>query len=255
MRKPDWRGYSRKWKAIKGKPHSNIRRVFAYKLVVTGPLPSHQTKIVLNDKMKPGRTKVRWYSVEQSNFLNSYMINLWKMVCLIPNAHASWQAAPLLVLKDSHARFRMKIDFRPVNGATKPDAWPMPNIESGMSEFSWSKHFASPDFWAGYCQCPLDPHSYDACGIIESEGSFAARRVLNGLKIASAYLQSAIPTLFHEIQNSMKGWMDNLIIHAKTERELVNILQKCFSTCKKYNLFLFAKSMRPLSELENGVDE
>lgn len=39
----------------------------------------------------------------------------------------------------------------------------------------------------------------------------------------------------------MKAWIDDLIIHAKTESELVNALEKCFRTCKKYNLFLSAK--------------
>lgn len=151
--------------------------VFRLGLGSHGPARVPPMKIVLDDKIKPVRSKVRRYSVEQRKFLNNYMSNLCKMGCLIPNAQASWQAAPHLVPKDSPAKFRMTIDLLRVSGATKQDAWSMPNIESELSDFSGSKYFASLDFCAEYCQCPLDPESYDACGIIAPEGSFIATRV------------------------------------------------------------------------------
>lgn len=58
------------------------------------------------------------------------MTSLCKTGLLIPNAYALWKAALHLVLSDSRAKYRMTINLWPVNGATRQDAWPMPNIKS-----------------------------------------------------------------------------------------------------------------------------
>lgn len=57
----------------------------------------------------------------------------------------------------------------------------MPVIEAELSDFKDSKHFTSTDFCSGYWQCPLNPESYDAFGIIAPQGPFLSTRVLYGL--------------------------------------------------------------------------
>lgn len=58
------------------------------------------------------------------------------MGLLIPNPTADWQIAPHIVPKlKSKAKFRMKIDLRPVNAATKKRAWQMPHLDSEMQDF------------------------------------------------------------------------------------------------------------------------
>lgn len=118
----------------------------------------------------------------------------------------------------------------------------MPLIEAELSDFKESKHFASLDVCSGYWQSPLDPSSYDSCGIIIApQGTFASTRVLNGLRNAAAYFQLKLPPFFDSLKDAMTAWIDDSIIHATTEAKLLNNLEHFFATCGKYNLLLSAK--------------
>lgn len=135
---------------------------------------------------------------------------------------ASWQAAPHLAPKDSKSKFRTTIDFCPVNAATKAEQWPMPIIETKLSEFIGSKHFASLDFCSGYWQRPLAPESYESCGIIAPQGTFVSTRVIHGLNNASEYFQSTISSLFENEKQAMKALIDDFTLHTKTDTQLLD---------------------------------
>lgn len=77
---------------------------------------------------------------------------------------AEWQAAPLLVPKNSKARFRVTVDTRPVNSATVPESWPIPHLEAEMSDFHGSTVFAGIAFVSGYWQLPLAEDSWTKFG-------------------------------------------------------------------------------------------
>lgn len=115
-------------------------------------------------RVKPGslpvRVRVRRYPPEQREFLSRYVRELVDMRFLNPSPHAKWQCAPLLVHKpDSKAKYRMTIDLRPINAATEKHSWPMPHIESELSDLSGATCFAKLDFVSGYWQLPVHPNS------------------------------------------------------------------------------------------------
>lgn len=208
----------------------NNMSVFKIRLGSGGPTKVKPMKIILEPSKKPIKVKVRRYPAEQRKFLNAYFSKLIEMGFLKPCPQAAWQAAPHLVPKDSNAKFRTMTDLRPVNAATKAEQWPMPVIEAELSDFNGCAHFASIDFCSSYWQCPLDPSSYEACGVIAPQGKFVSTRVLHGLKNASAYFQSTIPPLFDDIEHAMKAWIDDFTIHSKSEEELLDNLEKFIMT-------------------------
>lgn len=217
------------------------RSIFKVRLGSGGPAKVTPMKLQIDPSKLPVKVKVGKYPIVQRKFLDMYLSQLLSLEFIKPCPQASWQAAPHLVPKDSKFLFRTTIDLRPINSATKAEQWPMPIIESELSDFKDSKHFASMDFCAGYWQCPLDPDSYDACGIIAPQGTFVSTRVLYGLKNASMYFQSTISPLFHKLQTNMKAWIDDFILHAKTEGELLTYVKDFFEICEQYNLRLSAK--------------
>lgn len=123
-----------------------------------------------------------------------------------------------------------------MNAATKPEQWPTPQVEAEITDFIGSKYFASLDFCSSYWQCPSEPSSYQACGIIAPQGTFVSTRVLHELKNASAYYQSTIPPLFDEMKHVFKAWIDDFILYAPTEMDLLQRLDEFFMICGKYNL-------------------
>lgn len=188
------------------------------------------------------KVKVRKYPAKQRRFFDAYFDKSVGMGFLKVCPQAPWQAALHLVPKYSKAKYRTTIDLRPVNAATKAEQWPMPIIVAKLSYLNGSKHFASLDFCSGNWQCPLEPESYEACGITASQGTFVSTRVLHELKHFAVYFQSTIPPLFDSMRHAMKACIDDFTLHIKTESQLIDHLEEFFNICSKHNLYLSAKS-------------
>lgn len=202
-------------------------------------------KIELQANKRPVKAKARRYPAKQRAFLNKYVDQLVSMGFLIPNANATWQAAPLLVPKpNSKAQFRLAINLQPVNAATVKEAWPMPHLDSEIHDFAGSTCFATMDFVSGYWQLPIHPDSYEACGIVCPNGTYSSPRTLPGLSNATGYFQSTVEPLFQELRPNIKAWLDDFNLHARSEKHLLYTTERFITTCKTYNLFLSARKCR-----------
>ena len=216
--------------------------MFRITLDYTKPAAVKPMKIDLLKDVKPVRVRSRRYTAEGRAWLEKYVKALVDMNFLVPNSDASWQAAPLLVAKrNSKAKFRLATDLRPVNAATIKQAWPMPNLDSEVYDFAGSKFFAVLDFCSGYWQLPVDPESWDACGIVTPKGTYSSTRVLPGLTNATVHFQSTVEPLFAELRDHLKAWLDDFNLHAKTEDELLSVFKRFLQICQEKNLFLSAK--------------
>lgn len=179
--------------------------------------------------------------------MKTYVDNLVDMGFWQKDPLAEWHAAPLLVHKpNSRAKFRMTVDLRPVNSATVKEAWPMPNLDAEVADFSSSNCFAVLDFVFGYWQLPLHPDSYTACGIVTPHGIYTSKRVLPGLANATAHFQRSVDPLFATLRGNLKAWLDDLGIYAKNETALITVLDRFFTICSAHCLFSFGKKVQIL---------
>lgn len=213
-----------------------------------------QLTIPLDERERPVKIKLQRYAVQQRNFIDSYFSHLVSLGLVKACAQASWQADLHLVPKDSKSLFRTTIDLRPVNAATKPKQWHMPNIRTERSDFKGTKCFASLNFCVGYWQCPLDPTSYDACGIITPLGTFSSITVLLGSKNLSSYFQS--PVTFDYKNNAMKAWIDDFKINGKNGNRTIRELGNFFQNLCKIELTSFCqKNVRFIRGRCSGADQ
>lgn len=151
------------------------------------------------------KVKVRNDPADQQNILEAYLNELVMVGFLKIYLIESWQAAPPLVQKDVKTKYRTTINLQMVNAVTKIEQRPMPIIEAERSDFEKRSHFASLDFCLSYWQCPLDPQSWEACGVIASQSTFVSTRVLHGLGNVLAYFQSTTVPFFKEIKHAIKA--------------------------------------------------
>lgn len=86
--------------------------------------------IELREGVRPVRAAQRRYPPAKREFLERVSNKLLELDFLRVAKSADWIAAPLVVPKAPLANFRLTIDLRPVNAATKPMSWPIPNIEA-----------------------------------------------------------------------------------------------------------------------------
>lgn len=119
----------------------------------------------------------------------------------------------------------MTFDYRPVNSATMPVAWPMPHINSECTDFSGSKFFASIDFCSGYWQLPLHENSQDDFSFITHEGIFSPTRTAQGAKNSSSNFQSRVEPCFAKLRDNFKAWQDDFVLHESSEEALLDVLQ------------------------------
>ena len=216
--------------------------VFRVRLGKTPPANVPPMKIDLDPSKPPVQVRARRYSGPQRAFLNKYVQQLVDMGFFVANPNAEWQAAPHIVPKpSSRALFRMKIDLRPVNAATRKRSWPMPYLDSEMQDFRGSKCFLGLDFVSGYWQIPLHPDSQGACGVVTPNGAYSSTRVLQGLTNAAAYFQSNIEPLFGELRDNLKAWLDDFNLHAPDEDTLLTKFARFLEICKERGLYLSAK--------------
>ena len=134
----------------------------------------------------------------------------------------------------------MTIDLRPVNAATIPVSWPMPQMQAETSDFAGSKAFAVIDYCSGYWQFPLDAESQDCQSIVTPNGVFSPTRTLQGAVNSASNFQGKVEPLYAELRPNLKAWLDGFILHARSFAELLRILRTYFGITRAHNLFLSA---------------
>ena len=233
-------GMERLWTEIE-----RHKRIFRLRLGSGPPSKLPPMKINLKNGAVPVKVKARRYAPKHRDFINSYIEKLLQFGFLEERKNATWQSAPLLVLKPGKTdEYRMTIDLRPVNASTEKECWPLPHIDSEVADFDGSECFASIDFIAAYWQCMLDETSRDCAGIITPSKVVVSTRVLQGFTNAVAHFQRSVHPLFDDIRSNVKSYLDDLIAHASCEDELLDILERVFEICDENNLYLAAKKCR-----------
>jgi hypothetical protein len=120
----------------------------------------------------------------------------------------------------------MTVNLRVPNASTKPTAWPMPNLQDELHDLHGSEVFATLDFCQGYWQIPLHKDSHDCQSFITPDGVYTPTRVLHGTRNATQHLQSVLVVMMEDIKSNIKVWLDDCLLHTKTEDDLLATLIK-----------------------------
>jgi len=169
-------------------------------------------------------------------YMKSFVEQLESYGFIKPISNPTWVSAPHLVPKPGTDKLRMTFDLRPVNAATIPDTWVMPNIDSEAGDFRQAKYFAQIDFTSGYWQLPLDKESQVHHSFVTPQGIYAPTRILQGGRNAPIHFQRAVEPCFHHLRKSLKAWLDDFILFSGSEEEYLKLLVQFLETCRKYGL-------------------
>jgi Reverse transcriptase (RNA-dependent DNA polymerase) len=69
---------------------------------------------------------------------------------------------------------------------------------------------------------------------------YTPTRVLHGTRNDTHHLQSVLVVMMDEIKNNIKAWLDDCLLHTKTEDGLLATLNFFFKQCQKHGLKLHA---------------
>ena len=85
--------------------------------------------IELKDEVKPVRQRLRRLGPKQMKALREEVKKLLKAGFISPVETAEW-VSPVVVTPKKDGKWRICVDFKPLNAATKKDPYPLPLIKS-----------------------------------------------------------------------------------------------------------------------------
>ena len=158
---------------------------------------------------------------------------------IIQPSMASEYSHPLLTPKPE-VQWRFCVDFRRLNDCSETIGWPIPNILHMIHRIGdhRSKIYGIMDLTKGYYQAPLSAASRIFTAFITFMGVFKWLRVPMGVKGAPSYFQKVLATvvLVGLLYVICELYIDDIIVHGKTEEEFLTRLQMIFERFRKHKI-------------------
>jgi len=135
--------------------------------------------------------------------------------------------------------WRMCIDYRKLNKATKKDHFPLPFIDEMLERLANHSFFCFLDGYSGYHQIPIYPSDQSKTTFTCPYGTYAYRRMSFGLCNAPASFQRCMMSIFSDmIEEIMEVFMDDFSVYGKTFDDCLENLDKVLQRCEEKHLVL-----------------
>ncbi|GJU02593.1 reverse transcriptase domain-containing protein [Tanacetum coccineum] len=135
--------------------------------------------------------------------------------------------------------WRVCIDYRKLNEATRKDHFPLPFMDQMLERFAGNEYYCFLDGFLGYFQIPIDPHDQEKTTFTCPYGTFAYRRMPFGLCNASGTFQRCMMAIFHDmIEKTMEVFMDDFSVFGNSFKNCLSRVDKMLQRCEDTNLCL-----------------
>jgi hypothetical protein len=152
---------------------------------------------------------------------------------------ATAYSQPLMVPKPNH-KWRFCVDFKNLNRISKVERWPIPVIKDMLQRIGAKrpKFFAVLDLTSGYHQLLLSEKSRQRSAFITRDGIYEWCRLPMGLSGAPSFFQRSLSTIVLSglMMTVCELYLDDLIIAAESEEELLEKLTKVLDRFRQYGL-------------------
>ncbi|GKD60196.1 putative reverse transcriptase domain-containing protein [Tanacetum coccineum] len=109
--------------------------------------------------------------------------------------------------------WRVCIDYRKLNNATRKDHVPLPFIDQMLERLAGHEYYCFLERFSRYFQIPIAPEDQEKTMFTCPYGTFTYKRMPFGLCNAPANFQRCMTAIFHElIEDNMEVFMDNFSV-------------------------------------------
>ncbi|GJX34659.1 reverse transcriptase domain-containing protein [Tanacetum coccineum] len=135
--------------------------------------------------------------------------------------------------------WRVCIDYRKLNEATRKDHFPLPFMDQMLERLAGNEYYCFLDGFSGYFQIPIDPHDQEKTTFTCPYGTFAYRRMPFGLCNAPGTFQRCMMAIFHDmIEKTMEVFMDDFSVFRNSFENCLSRVDKMLQRCEDTNLCL-----------------
>nr|GEY29254.1 reverse transcriptase domain-containing protein [Tanacetum cinerariifolium] len=144
-----------------------------------------------------------------------------------------------LVLTRLVTGWRVCIDYRKLNEATRKDYFPLPFMDQMLERLVGNEYYCFLDGFSGYFQIPIDLKDQEKTTFTCPYGTFAYKRMPFGLYNARGTFQRCMMAIFHDmIEQTMEVFMDDFSVFGNSFSTCLTNLEKMLKRCEDTKLAL-----------------
>ncbi|RDY08510.1 Retrovirus-related Pol polyprotein, partial [Mucuna pruriens] len=213
-------------------------------------------RILMEEDIKPIRQQQRRLNPTLLDVVKKEVTRLLAAGIIYPISDSQWvspvQVVPkksgMTVMKNQHDElvpmriqnsWRVCIDYRRLNQATRKDHFPLPFIDQMLEKIAGKSHYCFLDGFSGYMQIHIAPEDQHKTTFTCPFGTFAYTRMPFGLCNAPSTFQRCMMSIFSDLlQDCMEVFMDDFTVYADSFEACLNNLSKVLKRCIDTNLVL-----------------
>ncbi|XP_040369382.1 uncharacterized protein LOC121051265 [Rosa chinensis] len=213
-------------------------------------------KILLEDDMKPRRDPQRRLNPPMQEVVRKEVMKLLDVGVIYPISDSKWVSPVQVVPKKSGITvvandkgelvpqrvangWRVCIDYRKLNNATRNDHFPLPFIDQMLERLAGHEYYCFLDGYSGYNQIPIAPEDQDKTTFTCPYGTFAYRRMPFGLCNAPATFQRCMISIFSDmVERFIEVFMDDFSVFGDSFDQCLHHLALVLQRCEDCNLVL-----------------
>ncbi|GJV57492.1 putative nucleotidyltransferase, ribonuclease H [Tanacetum coccineum] len=224
---------------------------------IKGISPSFCThKILMKDDFKPVIQPQRRLNPKVQDVVKNEIVELLDSGLIYPISDSSWvspihvvlkKGGMTIVLNDNNelipsrtvTGWRVCIDYRKLNDATRKDHFSLPFIDQMLERLYGNEYYCFLDGFSGFFQIPIAPEDQEKTTFTCPYGTFAYKRMPFGLCNAPATFQRCMTAIFHGmVEDFMEVFMDDFFVFGNSFNYCLANLDKILARCEETNLVL-----------------
>src|SRR6185436_2788583 len=138
---------------------------------------------------------------------------------------------PVVLVKKKNGKTRLCVDYRPLNGKTLLDAYPLPLIQEIFDALHGAQYFSTLDCTSGYWQIQVHPDHQEKTAFVTKDGIFEFLVMPFGLCNAPATYQRVMNTVLRDVlwKNTL-DFLDDICVFTKmTFKQHLSDLRQVFT--------------------------
>ncbi|XP_022865871.1 uncharacterized protein LOC111385680 [Olea europaea var. sylvestris] len=213
-------------------------------------------KILMEEKFKPSIDGQRRLNPHMKEVVRAEVLKLLNAGIIYPISDSAWISAVQVVPKKGGITvienerneliptrtvtgWRVCIDYRKLNSATRKDHFPLPFFDQMLERLAGHSYYYFLDGYSRYNQIPVAPDDQEKTTFTCPYGTFAYRRMPFGLCNAPATFQRCMMAIFSDmIEKFIEVFMDDFSVFGSSFDECLEHLSLVLQRCTETNLVL-----------------
>ncbi|XP_041767705.1 uncharacterized protein K02A2.6-like [Anopheles merus] len=195
----------------------------------TGLCTKANIKLQLKENVRPIFCPKRPVAYAMQATVEKELDRLQALKVITPVDYSEW-AAPIVVVRKGNGSIRICGDYSTgLNSALRSYEYPLPLPDDIFAKLAQCRFFSKNDLSDAFLQVEIDARYRPLLTINTHRGLYYYNRLPPGIKIAPAAFQQLIDTMLAGLKGT-SGYMDDVIVGGKTEREhdenLLNLFRR-----------------------------